>query len=106
MALWCQWWLCGGYVFPAAGLNEILTFKIRFDLERQGQLPLKTTGILTEVLCTSGLNLVILAWMADELWCRQAPKGVNMDIYVKFDIEGQCRLFQNSVIKHFDIYII
>ena len=28
MAAWCQWWLCGGYVFPAAGLNEILTLKL------------------------------------------------------------------------------
>ena len=66
--------LCGGYVFPAAGLNEILTFKVRFDLEGQGQLFLKTIGILTKVLCTSGPNLLILAWMADELWCGQAPK--------------------------------
>ena len=77
--VWGWGGLCGGYVFPAAGLNEILTFKIRFDLEGQGQLPLKTIGILTKVLCTSGPTLVILAWMADDLWCGQAAKGVNMD---------------------------
>ena len=39
----------------------------------------KKIRILTKVLCTSGPNLVILAWMADELWCGQAQKGANMD---------------------------
>ena len=37
------------------------------DLEGQGQLPLKTIGILTKVFCFSGPNLVILAWTGDEL---------------------------------------
>ena len=31
--------LCGGYVFPAARLNEILTFKVRFDLDITGINP-------------------------------------------------------------------
>ena len=36
----------------------------------------KTIEILTKVFCTSGLNLVILAWMGDE--CGQAQSGVNL----------------------------
>ena len=48
--------------------------------------------ILTKVLCTSDPNLVILAWIGDELWCGQAQNGVNFDFEVKFDLEGQGRL--------------
>ena len=44
-----------------------------------GQLSHKTIGILANVFCTSGPNLVILAWMGDELWCGQAQNGVNFD---------------------------
>ena len=51
----------------------------------------KKTGILTKVFCTSGPNLVILAWMGGELWCGQAQNGVNLDFQVKFDLEGQGR---------------
>ena len=40
-------WLCGGYVIPVAVKSEILTFKVKFDLEGQGQSPSKTKGILT-----------------------------------------------------------
>ena len=36
-------------------------FKVKFDLEVQGQLPPKTIGILTKVFCSYGPNLVILA---------------------------------------------
>ena len=53
------------------------------------QLPPKTMGILIFVFCTSGPNLVILAWMGDELWCGQAQNGVNFDFDLKFDLEGQ-----------------
>ena len=42
-------------------------FEVKFDLEGQGQSPPKTIGILTKVFYTYGLNLVILAWMGDEL---------------------------------------
>ena len=42
-------------------------FKVKFDLEGQGQSPPKTIGILTKVFYTYGPNLVILAWMGDEL---------------------------------------
>ena len=36
-------------------------FKVRFDLEVQGQSPQETIGILTKVFYISGPNLVILA---------------------------------------------
>ena len=45
----------------------IFYFEGEFDLEVQGQLPPKTIGILTKVFCSSGPNLVILAWMGDKL---------------------------------------
>ena len=82
-------WLYGGYVFPVVVKLENLTFEVKFDLEGQAQLPPKTIGILTNVFCTSGPNLVILAWMGDELWCGQAQNGVNFDSDLKFDLEGQ-----------------
>ena len=42
-------------------------FKVKFDLEGQGQSPPKTIGILTKVFYTYAPNLVILAWTGDEL---------------------------------------
>ena len=50
----------------------IFYFEVKFDLEVQGQLPLKTIGILTKVFCSSGPNLVILAWTGDKLSRGQA----------------------------------
>ena len=47
-------------------------FKVKFDLEGQGQSPPKTIEILTKVFYTYGPNLVILAWTGDELSCGQA----------------------------------
>ena len=47
-------------------------FEVKFDLEGRGQSPPKTIGILTKVFYTYGPNLVILAWMGDELSRRQA----------------------------------
>ena len=44
---------------------------------------------LTKVFCTSGLNLVVLAWTGDELSRGQAQNGVNFDFEVKFDLDGQ-----------------
>ena len=41
--------------------------------------------------CSFGPNLVILAWMADELWCGLAQNGVKFDFQVEFDLEGQGR---------------
>ena len=90
--LMAPWWLYGGYVFPVVVKLENWTFQVKFDLEGQSQLPRKTIGILTNVLCTSGPNLVIPAWMGDELWCKQAQNGANFDFDLKFDLEGQGRL--------------
>ena len=44
---------------------SLFSFVVKFDLEGQGQSLPKTIGILTKVFCTSGPNLVILAWPGD-----------------------------------------
>ena len=44
---------------------------------------------ITKLFCTSGPNLVVLAWTGDELLRGQAQNGVNFDFEVKFDLEGQ-----------------
>ena len=64
-------------------------FKIENEIEDQDQSIPKLIGILTQVFCTFGLNLVVLAWTGDELSCRQAQNGVTFDFEVKFDLEGQ-----------------
>ena len=56
-------------------------------LKCQAQLTPKTIRILTKVFCTSGPNLVVLAWTGDELLHGQAQNGVNFE--VEFDLEGQ-----------------
>ena len=53
--------------------------------------------ILNKVFCTSGPNLVTLAWTSDKLWCRQAQNRVNFDFQVKFDLEGQSRLLPKTI---------
>ena len=62
-------------------------FKIENEIEDQDQSIPKLKGILTQVFCTFGPNLV-LAWTGDELSCRQAQNGVTFDFEVKFDLEG------------------
>ena len=53
--------------------NEVnFDFKVRFDLEGQGQSLPKTIGILTKVFYIYGPNLVILAERGDELSRGQA----------------------------------
>ena len=97
------WWLYGGYVFQVVVKPVILTIKVQFDLEGQGQSPSKTIGILTNVFCTSAPNSVILAWMDDELWCGQAQNGVNFD----FDLECQNQSLHKTIgtfIKLFCIF--
>ena len=64
-------------------------FKIENEIEDQDQSIPKFIGILTQVFCTFGPNLVILAWTGDELSCRQAQNGANFDFEVIFDLEGQ-----------------
>ena len=48
-----------------------------------------TIRILTKVLCTSGPNLVVLAWTGDALSRRQTQNWINCDFEVKFDFESQ-----------------
>ena len=51
--------------------NEVkFDFQIKFDLEGQCRSSPKTTGTKTKAFCIYGLNLVILAWMSDELSCK------------------------------------
>ena len=57
------WWVMGGQA--QNGVN--FDFDLKFDLEVQGWLPLKTIGTLTKVFCIFGPNLVILVWTSDEL---------------------------------------
>ena len=64
-------------------------FEMELNLTCHDQSTTQTTRILTKVFCTSGPNLVVLAWTGDELSHGQAQKGVNFDFEVKFDLEGQ-----------------
>ena len=58
----------GGKLWHGQAQNgENFDFGVQFDFEGQGQLSYKTIGILTKLFCTSGPNLVILAWTVDEL---------------------------------------
>ena len=64
-------------------------FENKFNLTCQAQLTPKTIGILIKVFCTSGPNLVVLAWTGDELSHGQAQNGANFDFEGKFDLEGK-----------------
>ena len=46
----------------------------------------QTIGMLSKVFCTSGPNLVVLAWTGDELSRIKTQNGVNFEF--KFDLEG------------------
>ena len=56
--------------------------KLNFDLTHQIQSTPKIIGILTKEFCTSGPNLVILAWTGGELSRGQAQNGVTFDFQV------------------------
>ena len=56
----------------------IFEFTVKSDHKDQHQSVPKTLETLTKVLCSSGPNLVILAWMGPKLSHGQA-KGWNMD---------------------------
>ena len=61
-----QWWLIMQTNSQTQnGVN--FDCEVKFDLEGHGQSSPKTIGILTKVFYTYGPNLVILAWMGDEL---------------------------------------
>ena len=51
----------------------------------------KSIVILDVLICISGPNLVILAWTGDKLSCRQTQNGINLVLYVKFELGGQGR---------------
>ena len=63
-------------------------FKFENEIEDQDQSIPKLIGILPQIFCTYGLNLVILAWIGYELSGRQAQNGVTFDFEVEFDLEG------------------
>ena len=48
------------------------------------------------MFCTSGLNLVILAWIGGELWCGQAQNGVNPNF--KLNLTLQVRAIYPQII--------
>ena len=54
-------------------------FENKLNLTCQAQATHKTKGIITKVFCTSGPNLVVLAWTNDELLRGQTQSGVNFD---------------------------
>ena len=62
-------------------------FKIENEIEDQDQSIPKLIGILTQVFCTFGPNLVVLAWTGDELLCRQAQNGVTFDFEVNLTLK-------------------
>ena len=77
------------YKNRANKLGRKTGFKIENEIEDHNQSIPKFIRILTQVFCTFGPNLVILAWTGDELSCRQAQNGVTFDFEVKFDLKGQ-----------------
>ena len=64
-------------------------FEIKLNLTYQAQSTPKIIKMLTKVFCTSGPNLVILAWTGDELLRGQAQNGVNFDFEITFYLRGQ-----------------
>ena len=72
-------------------INVKIGFKIDNEIEDQNQLSPKFTEILTALRHIVGLNLVILAWTADDLCCLQAQNEVKSDFQVQFDLGSQVR---------------
>ena len=62
-------------------------FESKFNLTCQAQSTPKIIGILIKVFCTSGSNLLVLAWTGDELLHGQTNNGVNFDFEGKFNLE-------------------
>ena len=68
----------------AMQINRILKISLIWHVKLNQ--PPKNIRILTKVFCTSGPNLVVLAWTGDELSRGQAQNGVNFDFEGKFDL--------------------
>ena len=64
-------------------------FDTKLNLTYRARSTPKIIGILTNVFCTFGPNLVMLTWTGDELSCWQTQNGVNFYFEVKFNLEGQ-----------------
>ena len=64
-------------------------FENKFNLTCHAQSTPKTIGILINVFCTSGPNLVVLAWTGDELSHGKAQNGANFYFEGKLDLEGK-----------------
>ena len=69
----------GGELWHGQAQNGV-NFNFGVQYEGQQQLSHKTIGILTKLFCTSGSNVVILAWTLDELshgqtWWRTDGQG-------------------------------
>ena len=68
--MYLLWWLCI-YSGGQTRRNEILTSKLNKLHWRSRSINLQNNRDLSKVLCTSGPNLVILAWTGDKLSCGQ-----------------------------------
>ena len=64
-------------------------FEIKNWIEYQFQSSPKLAGVWTVLRCIYVPNLEVATSIGGELWHGQALNGVNFDIEVKFDLEGQ-----------------
>ena len=60
---------------------------VKFDM--RSSINPQNDKFLTKVFCSSGPNVVVLAWTDDGLSCEQALNRVNFEFEVRFDLEGQ-----------------
>ena len=82
------WWLC----ISSSGEVRKFDFFHQIWPWRSRSIATQNNRDLDQGILYLWSNLVIQAWMGDELWCGQAPNGVNFDFDLKFDLEGQGRL--------------
>ena len=71
-------------------------FENKLNLTCHAQSTSKTIGILTKVFCTSGPNLVALAWTGDELSHGQAQNGVNFELKLNLTLKVKVNHPQNN----------
>ena len=64
------------YKKSANKFGRKIGFKIENESEAHNQWSPNLIGILTVLRCIFCPNLVILAWTADELWCKQTQNEV------------------------------
>ena len=71
--------------------------EIKNWIEDQLQSCPKFVGIWTVLRCISVSNLEIVTSIGGELWHGQAQNGVNFDLEVKFDLEGQSQSLPKTI---------